>query len=531
MKKKYYILPALLAFFFASCDLDINVNPDEPMGTTADQLLPVVLFYGAQTNYDHAEYGVYLSQALTTGGRSQTGSLAYKSGWEFLLMNRHPQWRRHYYDIGVNAREMIKEANKIGSRNYELIGRTVVLMSTLYTTDAFGDMPLSDAYVGLAPKYDTQAQIYDWMYKEVDELLALYNNPAVVDSKDNQTITFKQDRIFGGDLEKWKSFTYALKAKIYLRKLPNMDTSAATCNTIIDAVDAAIASWAEPQYKYDGGVSEQNCPWGPQQPTINSWESRKNELDKAILSEYFAVNILGTGSGGFFLAADPRLDKIMKRRAGPTGDTSLKVRYLKNNIGMEASYVEANFPDLYGIETANASPVFTTNTSYISYMLTEELLFIKAEAQYWLGNKEAAQATAVEAATTNMHRHGVAQARINTYLNNANYLPQAGFNIGHLMRQKYICLYLQADQWTDMRRYRYSNNINDIKYDGVVVYPGLRRPYNLYEAYWSGNEDWVQRLNYDPETEEKYNKAELERLGAYRNPSWLKVPMIWAKVN
>ena len=38
---------------------------------------------------------------------------------------------------------------------------------------------------------------------------------------------------------------------------------------------------------------------------------------------------------------------------------------------------------------------------------------------------------------------------------------------------------------------------------------------------------WINRINYDPETEEKYNKAELERLGAYKNYQWLRKPMIW----
>ena len=40
---------------------------------------------------------------------------------------------------------------------------------------------------------------------------------------------------------------------------------------------------------------------------------------------------------------------------------------------------------------------------------------------------------------------------------------------------------------------------------------------------------WIQRINYDPETEEKYNKNELERLGAYKNYKWLQKPMIWAE--
>jgi hypothetical protein len=43
------------------------------------------------------------------------------------------------------------------------------------------------------------------------------------------------------------------------------------------------------------------------------------------------------------------------------------------------------------------------------------------------------------------------------------------------------------------------------------------------------DQQWVQRLNADPETEEKYNRPELERLGAYKNPEWLKKRMIWAQ--
>jgi hypothetical protein len=35
-------------------------------------------------------------------------------------------------------------------------------------------------------------------------------------------------------------------------------------------------------------------------------------------------------------------------------------------------------------------------------------------------------------------------------------------------------------------------------------------------------------LNDDPEIEEKYNRSELQRLGAYKNYTWLQEPMIWA---
>lgn len=97
-------------------------------------------------------------------------------------------------------------------------------------------------------------------------------------------------------------------------------------------------------------------------------------------------------------------------------------------------------------------------------------------------------------------------------------------------------MYMQPELWNDMRRYNYSNSTNGKTYDGTVIYLGLKRPYNLYESYWRtadaiAKEQWVQRLNYDPETEEKYNRTELERLGAYRNAEWLKKPMIWAEYN
>ena len=111
MKKISNLIYAFLctSILFTSCDdyLDVNRSDDTVSGVSADLILPVLTFYAAQTNYDHAEYNMYLAQAFTTGGRSQVNSTAYKGGWEFLSMNRHPQWRRHYYDIGVNFNETV----------------------------------------------------------------------------------------------------------------------------------------------------------------------------------------------------------------------------------------------------------------------------------------------------------------------------------------------------------------------------------------------------------------------------------------
>lgn len=603
-KIKAISLAVLIGLAATGCEdtLKENVNPDKAHSNTAELGLPVMVFYANQTVYDHAEYYIYLSQCLTTMGKSQTGSYAYKSGWQFLTMNRHPQWRRHFYDIGVNGNELIKNSRALNSPNYELIARTIMLMSTQLTTDAFGDMPRSEAYLSNSPHYDTQASIYAWMFQECEDLLALYNDPDVVNSPQNQVITQKMDRVYCGDLNKWKGLVQAVKARLLLRNIPNIDRSAATCQKVIDAAQAAIDTWRsgdllygewfgnEPRYVFTGGTGEQNAPWSQAQPKINSWESRDNQLTSAVPSKFFIQDCMGIINPGVELrqglfdrsngyGADPRLSLLLVPQNGPTSASNdrnqVMIRFLENNIGAGSTFKQTHYPNLYagayaaGIDAYN--PIFTM----------EELYFIQAEAYYWMGDKVKACELAKEATQWNVQRHldryladngglypvagnlpstptGAASAqkgfenRATAFFDNVKvgavkpaseigqkhwFFDPANYTLYDLMTQKYIAMYMQPEQWTDMRRYHYSNNRNGYGIGDAqeIVYPTLRRPYNLYQAFWidglstsEQENSWVQRINYDPETEEKYNLAELERLGASKNHKWLRVPMIWA---
>lgn len=554
-KYKAIILSLLISFMGASCEdwLYDNVNEDAAHEVLPQQVLPVVLFYSAQLQFDHAEYGAYLTQTLTTGGRNQTSSFAYKSGWgDFLTMNRHPQWRRHFYDIGVNAKGIIDEAHEAQAWNLELIGRTLRLMSTQMTTDLFGDMPRSEAYESNSPHYDTQESIYEWMNQEIEELIGMYEDPTYTEAATNIPIDQSIDRVFAGDLNKWKHYTYALKARLLLRKLPNWESNAATCQAIITAVNRALEGWEDVLYRFDGGNGAQNSPWGEAFGSTEQgglgWEGRGNMLNSAVPTKYFMENILGVFESHNNLkgwAEDPRILAFMSARPGPSGtsDSGTEMRYLDTNIGMDVSYKVDNYPTLFPEVDGKKVSVYTQNTGYVPLFLEEELLLIKAEATYWSGDKPTARSLTMQAAEINFDRfnlssiYGSSYTRYrNNYLGNetgtgnyvTTYFPADGFNIGHIMRQKYVCLYLQPEQWTDMRRYNYSCEENGIQYDNTYVYPGLKRPNNIYEAHWGDDpKAWINRINYDPETEEKYNKAELERLGAYKNYQWLRKPMIW----
>lgn len=623
-KWKFIALSLLLAVSGTSCVdmLDDNENPDSAASITAEVGLPVVIYYAAQTNYDHAEYNIYLSQCLTTTSKTPTSAYAYKSGWEFMTMNRHPQWRRHFYDIGVNVNNLIANAEAVNSPNYILIARAIRLMSTQLTTDEFGEMPLSTAYQSNSPTYDSQPSIYAWMLEEADALIKSYNN-GEFESESNQQITQSMDRVYAGDLSKWIGLVYAVKARILLRNIPNIDVSSPTLQKIYDTAGEAIRIWqsdpmygtffgSEPRYNFDGGTQQQNSPWSDAQPIINSWESRQNLLTDAVPSKFLLADCMGAfnqdnaNSSGRFVtrrgyADDPRASLLFKPRTGPASATNstplVKLRWLENNIGCGTSYKVSNYPDLY------AGAFAGTVDSYVPLFMMEELYFIQAEAQYWMGNKSEACRLAKEATRYNIQRHleafqkkypdilypgealedgtydpidprsaeyseiywnAIVDAFLddatmpqyesdgvtsywnrvygvtdkNTHGNNHWYFNESEYTLSDLMIQKYIAMYMQPEQWTDLRRYHYSNNRNNygIGPDNEIVYPTLRRPYNLYAPYWiDGLTDeekentWIQRISADPECEEKYNRAELERLGAYKNPLWLRKAMIWAE--
>lgn len=600
-KIKSIALAALIGMSVSSCEdrLYENVNPDVAHRNTAELGLPVLVFYASQVVYDHSEYHIYLSQCLTTMGKSQTGSYAYKDGWQFLTMNRHPQWRRHFYDIGVNGNELIKNSQELGSPNFELIARTIKLMSTQLTTDAFGDMPRSEAYLSNSPTYDTQASIYRWMFDEADELISMYEDPAIAQAEGNRLITTKMDRIYSGDLNKWKGLVYAVKARLLLRNIPNIDCSPAMCQRIIDTAQKAIDTWRtgdllygpwfgnEPRYNFDGGTGEQNAQWSEAQPKINSWESRDNQLTGAVPSKFFMENCLGVidpgneTKQGYFdrgngYGSDPRLALLFVPNSGPVSaskpnQTRAMLRYLENNIGAGSTYKQAHMPRLYCGAYAGG------NDAYTPLFIMEELYFIQAEAYYWMGNKTKACELAREATEYNIQRHldrfladnngcypasegkpgsksdmerferqkkaffdneKTGTTKACTAIGNKHwFFNPSDYTLSDLMMQKYIAMYMQPEQWTDMRRYHFSNNRNGYGIGDAkeIVYPGLRRPYNLYQAFWIDgltNEQkencWVQRINYDPETEVKYNLKELQRLGAYNNHEWLRKPMIWA---
>lgn len=561
-----------------SCCLVTVTEAEEDINTIASSFEKMLTMSAWQT-YSASEVGAYMSQALTTGTSTKTSSVPYRNGWYFTTSGVRNPWHEHVRYI-VPAYERVC---KSGVKSHQLVATTIYLNSLMLVADMYGMAPIESIYKSNSspdyiyyqsydPTYCDLATIYAFMDSTFNALLQHYE-----DSKWRSGGALSVDPYYSGDLDKWESLTKALYARFMLRKLPNWENTKSTCNKIISMVDDVLddASWQEPLYSYPGGAMENNCPWGPNAPSWNSWETKSNTLNQSIPTTFFLHGILGgidvayQATRGY--ALDPRAAKMME----PSGNNQ-PMLHIESNIGVGINHVISDYPNLL----PSTNP-YTQNTGYVALITAEELMFIKAEAQYWVGDLAGSYATTVAATKKNMERYGLNEADIQSEILGTNLknqynrffnikLPSASqFTIADLMQQKYVAMYLQPEQWTDMRRYNYSSSTNGISYNNIYVYDvenvhngrnaifkndstnfclsySLRRPYNLYESYWWTADDfgtnaqlspnaWVMQIPAEPT---QYNKQEWEKMGYYTTNSsgeavldyqLLKKRPIWAQ--
>lgn len=530
-----------------------------------------------------AREGMYLSQAFTScyaypdsvGGVPPTWAYnvgeGYKYGWQdFDRLERYPLWYEHCVTIEPYYHRVMQDTTLRNSNR--LVASTIYLYSLMSVTDNFGVAPLDSSYWMAEPVLYPQERIYAYLDSAFTALMEHYKDPKWVnDRRDTESLYDP----YHNDMAKWETFTQALYARFLLRKLPNWDNTPATCQRIIDVVDKVLNSgvWEEPVipvYHSSYGVLSYTVPstflasvMGFYPEGVPTASSLKDENGKRL-------------SSGPVFALDPRATRMMHWRRDYNNMAAL--RSLDNNAGMPRSMKYYYYPDLYCVDSVlnsyQSNPFTKTDNgrpygyAEIPMMTTEELLFVKAEAQYWLGKKTDAYSTTKQAVERSMERYGVIDPSNteNPYHNMGDpkrvsgkglidfffrlRMPEDNFTIAHLMQQKYVAMCFQSEQWVDVRRYNYSSPTNGVTYDGVYVYHvdkvynqekqgmikedyfsetfDLRRPYNL-DTIWNNELDgqWVNRITVEQEYQKRYFINELKRLGIYQNTEWLTKKMIW----
>jgi len=220
--KKLLVLALVGTLGLTSCNkfLDVNENPNNPETATPSLLLPTVEAAISQVIGNSFQvygniWGQYWTQNPTSSqyrsiDRYQVLNTAMDRSWLIL------------YRSALNNAELIINSNEAANDNYKGIAYLLKAYTFQVATDAFGDIPLSEALKAngnLNPKYEAQAVVYDSIFNYIDKGLALLATPQAVPVS-------TQDMIFNGDLDKWKAFANTLKLRAYLR-ISNVDASKA----------------------------------------------------------------------------------------------------------------------------------------------------------------------------------------------------------------------------------------------------------------------------------------------------------------
>ncbi|EAZ79382.1 SusD/RagB family nutrient-binding outer membrane lipoprotein [Algoriphagus machipongonensis] len=132
-------------------------------------------------------------------------------------------WQGYYRNVIKNTRDVINRIQDQPERSNLLqMTRIIQAFAFMILTDDYGSIPYFEGGQGYSqqvylPVYDSQQVIYEDLIKELTEATSALNLSGRVETA---------DILYGGDLEKWKSFGYSLLLRAGMR-LSEVDASKA----------------------------------------------------------------------------------------------------------------------------------------------------------------------------------------------------------------------------------------------------------------------------------------------------------------
>lgn len=424
MKFKYIpiLFSAILATSFTSCKkelADINKNPNE-----AENPLPDYLLTGAIKNTTDAYWGTNnINSSLLFV--QHWAKIQYTDPDRYIFSNTDLQdlWNSGYTKGITNLNKLIELADAQQNTNYRGVAKVLRSWTFLLLTDAYGDIPYSQAIQikqFVTPKYDAQKDVY---FGLLDDLKSAQTDLAL----NGKAIA--GDIIYGGKIDRWKKFANALRLRIALRIADREpEKTKAVLAEIATEGGAYISSNAEiAQLVY---VTSPN-----QNPISNTFDTRNDHrISKTIVDKLKSLS-------------DPRLPIF----ASPTKDVTPEVY-----IGVPNGLLTSDANSLGLNKTSKPGTYFLAPSAPAVILSYAEVLFDRAEiAARGLSNEDPA-ALYKQAVEESLRQYGVTEGEINTYTN----LPAVKYNSGNFKKsigeQKWIALFGQGlEAFAEWRRLDY----------------------------------------------------------------------------
>ncbi|HNR16874.1 MAG TPA: SusD/RagB family nutrient-binding outer membrane lipoprotein [Chitinophagaceae bacterium] len=441
--------------------LDVNVDPNNPTQASVDLVLPTALGYAAYNlGNPYQVLGGYWGQVWTQG---PTGSQfqAYDQ-YSITSTNFDRQWVSIYAGPLNDFKYIIDEGIKSGKNNYAAIGKIMQAYLFQVMTDLHGDIPFSEslqAGIGvIAPKFDSQQEVYDGLIELVDEGLALIDeNSSVHPGAD--------DFFYHGDMHLWQKFANTLKLKIYLRQAY---VRPAVAQAGIQAMYAAGAEFIDQGDEAAVPFSNVTFNQHPLYAHINS------------VGEF---NILAsqTSIGSLLALNDPRIDIFYKRAtAAPnTGNHVGIIQGMGRLLPNPASLNDRQFSKPGAAVGGPDGPA-----ARVIFISEAESYFLQAEAVLRGWGTGDAEQLYYDGIALSFLSWGLSFAQFNTYASQvAVEYPVAGSieeKLRAIIFQKWtsMCGSQNLEAWTEWRRTGYpdiftvsaSSNIGN-KFPVRLLYP------------------------------------------------------------
>lgn len=218
MKKIFKKLPLIAVLggmiFATSCDSDfeeINTDPDRPTVISEDLQLGAI-----ERTLINRQYDYFLANEAASNWVQHTSQPVYNDADRYFprLGSINNLWVDLYANVIADADEMYRLAEEAGNPAIQGTALTLKAVAFQTLTDAFGDIPFSEANKGLSdgnytPKYDSQREVYVGIFQMLDDAIAKFNAGGTINSS--------QDLIYAGDISKWIKFATSVKFRAMMR--------------------------------------------------------------------------------------------------------------------------------------------------------------------------------------------------------------------------------------------------------------------------------------------------------------------------
>ncbi len=421
----------IILLAFSSC-IDV-VPPEEPDPNKEMQ----DLLMGAQYHMsefmggDFSRFPLMWMQQLSgvRGTHLQVERYGVQSG------NLDDIWRIYYLELLQRFVLLEYYAVEWEAPAYQGVAKVMRAYMLGMGTDAWGDMPYTDAYMyfgyGNTPKYDPQEDLYKEVIKLLDDAVALLQTADLGPFVPG----YNTDFFYQGALEKWVRAARLLKVRFSLRTAHKQQDYA----PLLQMIEAG------------GLLNDKNDDW---YFPYNSSAQLNNPW-------YYFDHVIGNTRVG------ARIVNLLK----DTDDPRMP-RFIRLNLSNEYVGAAPGSAHLDASRTSNTNSGIGQSNSPLTLLSFAEQKFIEAEVYLRNGLQSRADEAYNQAVLASLDMYN---ARNNAW--ETIHANKSGVTIEDIIHAKYIALFLNPEVWTDWRRTAYpalnppASNLNEDQIPRRFIYP------------------------------------------------------------